>query len=110
MNENMNIKAKKRDTSLDAIAGLLILHMITLHCVQNTIGQLGQYEIISSILMFFMPWFFFKNGMFINDKSTFNWKKDASRLIFRYWSCRWCFLLLHSKRRGVLEVCIEILL
>lgn len=81
MNENMNIKAKKRDTSLDAIAGLLILHMITLHCVQNTIGQLGQYEIISSILMFFMPWFFFKNGMFINDKSTFNWKKDASRLL-----------------------------
>ena len=48
MNENMNIKAKKRDTSLDAIAGLLILHMITLHCVQNTIGQLGQYEIISN--------------------------------------------------------------
>ena len=81
MNENMNIKAKKRDTSLDAIAGLLILHMITLHCVQNTIGQLWQYEIISNILMFFMPWFFFKNGMFINDKSTFNWKKDASRLL-----------------------------
>jgi len=41
MSENVNIKIKKRDTSLDAVAVLLILHMITLHCIQNTIGQLG---------------------------------------------------------------------
>ena len=81
MSEHISIKAKKRDTSLDAVAGLLILHMITLHCIQNTIGQLGQYEIISNMLMFFMPWFFFKNGMFINESVSFDWRKESNRLL-----------------------------
>lgn len=79
--KKISVKEKQRDTSLDAVAGLFILHMIMLHCIQNTIGKLGLYETIANVLMFFMPWFFFKNGIFINNKNSFDWHKEISRLL-----------------------------
>lgn len=77
----MNNGKKDRNASLDTIAGLLIIHMIILHCIQNVIGNLGIYKIVANLLFFFMPWFFFKNGMFIKSNTNINWQKEINRLI-----------------------------
>lgn len=60
---------KTRDTSLDAICGILIIHMIIGHLFEwssltDTKYYLGQQK----IFFFFMPWFFFKSGMFYREK------------------------------------------
>lgn len=53
-----------RDFSLDWISGLLILHMIIGHIA----GWVGIDYVVNQILFFFMPWFFFKGGCFINTR------------------------------------------
>ncbi len=54
-----------RDQSMDWIAGLLILVMITGHISQESGHSLRWYALGGySWFYFFMPWFFFKSGMF----------------------------------------------
>lgn len=53
---------KQRDTYLDAVGGIMILYMIYGHICLWT--ELRQFEVLSRLLFFFMPWFFFKSGMF----------------------------------------------
>lgn len=63
----------RRDSSLDFISGILIVYMIFLHILQWSHLSI---EVYSKVLFFFMPWFFFKSGMFSNnaerkDKKSF---------------------------------------
>lgn len=58
----------KRIVSLDIITGILIIHMIFghimrfAHCIDTDL-----YHYTSILLSFFMPWFFFKSGMFLHS-------------------------------------------
>jgi len=57
----------KRDNSLDAACGLMIIYMIYGHiCLWSGVTQV---EIFPRLLFFFMPWFFFKSGMFFKPRS-----------------------------------------
>lgn len=55
---------KQRDNSIDIIAGILILYMILGHCMQS--AGMGEYTFNRPMIFlgFFMPWFFFKSGMY----------------------------------------------
>ena len=65
MGENINIR---RQSHIDSVAGLLIIHMILGHCIQVTdCRDLTLYKWMQ-VLSFFMPWFFFKSGMFYKDR------------------------------------------
>ena len=58
-----------RQRHIDAIAGLLIINMILGHCIQMTdCREIPLYSWMNA-LSFFMPWFFFKSGMFYREKS-----------------------------------------
>lgn len=58
---------KQRDNSLDAVCGLLIVYMVYGHiCLWAGVQQI---EIFPRLLFFFMPWFFFKSGMFYKPRS-----------------------------------------
>lgn len=61
-----------RDYSLDWISGLLILHMIIGHIA----GWVEMDYPVNNILFFFMPWFFFKGGMFHRHKE---WKVELNK-------------------------------
>ena len=79
---------KGRADYLDVISGLLIIHMIVGHTIQFS-GLYGTgvfYDNISRVLFFFMPWFYFKAGLFISRKGDLrSWiEKDARRLLVPY--------------------------
>ena len=60
---------KQRDKSLDALCGVLIIHMILGHILQWTSLKDSIFYIWSQrLLFFFMPWFFFKSGMFFKEQ------------------------------------------
>lgn len=57
-----------RQQYLDSVSGILIIYMILYHCMQWS----NTYDSLTSEmrwLSFFMPWFFFKSGMFYRHKS-----------------------------------------
>ena len=60
---------KKRDASLDSVAGLLIIYMILIHIFQwsDLRDVIHSYWLLP--LSFFMSWFFYKSGMFYKDKT-----------------------------------------
>lgn len=74
-----------RDSSIDIAAGLMILVMIINHTLQRT----GYHNVILEqflmLFSFFMPWFFFKGGMFYRQedvKTTFH--KGCKKLLQPY--------------------------
>lgn len=71
----------KRDTSLDFISGILIIHMILGHTMARPFILTFNY--LQCFLFFYMPWFFFKSGMFFRKDDDFRSfaKKKAERLI-----------------------------
>lgn len=80
----MNIQSRNRLEYLDVISGLLIIHMILGH---TGLGRnLPAYSTISRILFFFMSWFYFKAGLFINrNRDLKTWvKRDFMRLLVPY--------------------------
>lgn len=82
---NNSLKSS-RNESIDSVAGLMIIYMVFTHVMQG-FGQthVECYKILERVLYFFMPWFFFKAGMFfkINDNRTFV-KKSAKRLLMPF--------------------------
>lgn len=55
-----------RDTSLDNVCAIMIIYMIYGHvCLWCGVKQ---NEILTRCLYFFMPWFFFKSGMFFREE------------------------------------------
>ena len=70
---------RKRRTDLDLVCGIMIIHMIVGHIVQwADVKYHGD-----TLLFFFMPWFFYKSGMFFkkNEDWQAQLKKDARHLL-----------------------------
>ncbi|MCQ2190354.1 MAG: acyltransferase family protein [Paludibacteraceae bacterium] len=65
-----------RVTSIDVVAGIMIIDMISYHC----------YGLPFQIfLSFFMPWFFFKSGMFYRRQSVKECiRKSAKKLLYPF--------------------------
>ena len=57
----------QRNEVLDAVAGLLILHMILGHIMAWSYLKKTDLYAWMDVLFFFMPWFFFKSGQFHRD-------------------------------------------
>lgn len=69
----------RRQNHIDAISGLFIVQVVLLHiiiltrCTDNLI-----YDIVfQSLFVFYMPWFFFKNGLFYRQRNM----KDAIQYV-----------------------------
>lgn len=61
----MSSQNLKRNLGLDLIAGIFIIHMIWLHILQLTkVDMQSPLYQSTQYLFFFMPWFFYKSGMF----------------------------------------------
>ncbi|MBQ6751457.1 MAG: acyltransferase family protein [Bacteroidaceae bacterium] len=59
---------KERDYSIDVVAGILVIHMILGHCIIRAKAKDLYLYNIMNYLYFFMPWFFFKSGMFYKSR------------------------------------------
>lgn len=73
----------ERNKAIDSVAGILIIYMVFTHVCQHFgYEQSAIYMALEHIFYFFMPWFFFKAGMFFkieDSKTLFN--KSYTRLI-----------------------------
>lgn len=76
-----NTKIIKRDNSIDVVAGFMILIMILNHIIQHTGFCNRQLDNSLLLFSFFMPWFFFKAGMFYKGPSL---KVDIQKLLPPY--------------------------
>lgn len=76
---------KNRENYIDAISAILIIYMILLHIFQMTNKESFLSSFYMKILFFFMPWFFFKAGMYFKCS---DWKTviavGLKRLIIPY--------------------------
>lgn len=64
-------KMKVRDSSLDFVCGILIIYMILYHAyLWFPTTRDGFSETLDKLFFFFMPWFYFKSGMFHVKKGT----------------------------------------
>ena len=60
---------KSRDNTIDSVAGVMIIYMVFTHVCQHFgLAQSTLYLLLERGLYFFMPWFFFKAGMFFSLK------------------------------------------
>lgn len=80
---------KPRVQFLDTISGVMIIHMVVGHALQfGGIHATGTWydNYVSLALFFFMPWFYFKTGLFISRRSEVRnfVTKDVRRLIVPY--------------------------
>lgn len=79
-------KDKSRVLYLDNLCGLLIINMVFfVHVRMNAGVTYGIIPFINRLFCFFMPWFFYKSGMFYRDEG---WKhrlgKDFKSLLVPY--------------------------
>ena len=73
------VPSTRRQNHIDTISGLFIVQIVLLHiiiltrCTENLI-----YDIVfQQLFVFYMPWFFFKNGLFYRHRNM----KDAIQYI-----------------------------
>lgn len=81
-----NQDKKQRETSLDAVGGIMILYMIFGH-IWTKCGMNDNHfrTALALFLNCFMPWFFFKAGMFFRPMKTLDLlKKDFRRLVIPF--------------------------
>lgn len=76
----------RRDSSIDAVGGVLIIYMILTHVPPRLGGEyFACYEYLSAVLFFFMAWFYFKSGMFSHPVTLMNTlRKYIDKLIRPY--------------------------
>jgi fucose 4-O-acetylase-like acetyltransferase len=69
---------KKRLRYVDALAGIMITWMVLGHC-----SYLSHFNVpFYSLLCFYMPWFYYKSGMFYNqEKQTDLIRKDIGKFL-----------------------------
>lgn len=60
----------KRETSIDAVAGLMILTMMMGHVMQESFLFSTWMYLPLHIVFFRMPWFFHKAGMFAREQNV----------------------------------------
>ena len=69
---------KQRYNYIDALSGILIIHMILGHIMQWASLKDSIFYIWSQrLLFFFMPWFFFKSGMFFKEQKNSSILKNS---------------------------------
>lgn len=71
---------KKRLDYIDSISGIMIVYMISYHILQLSGYNVSNILLMRPLLCIFMPWFFFKSGMFhknytLRDVIKKNFKK-----------------------------------
>lgn len=74
---------------LDFASGIMILWMIAYHVIQVVWGYEVNPCVVFPWLHFFMPWFFYKSGMFFQKRSVKElWMKDRQKLLktFLIWA------------------------
>ena len=71
---------KKRLAYIDVVAGIMIIWMIFAHCRVFSSVKLP----FPNFLCFFMPWFFYKSGLFFRTKSYKEMVRKDSRKFLRY--------------------------
>lgn len=83
----------KRDVQIDVISGIFIIYMVYYHICQYC----GRASILHPVFFFFMPWFFYKSGMYFKHNSNYAemLKKDARTLLIPYISFGAIGLLVH---------------
>ena len=77
----------KRDFAVDAIAGLLIVYMILVHLLQQVGIYSGKVLYYMQFLNFYIPWFFYKSGMFYHgtdSKKLIGGGKNLLRLFAQF--------------------------
>ena len=74
---------RDRDNSIDVVAGLLIVHVILGHIFQWA-HMNSFYAPVNRVLIFFMPWFFFKSGMYFKDKPINQVLLNTKRLLLPF--------------------------
>lgn len=64
----MKIAFNNRNISFDFISGCLIVYMIFCHIMQwAKLTDCELYSVLQRILFFFMAWFFYKSGIYVNQ-------------------------------------------
>lgn len=58
-----------RETYLDIVGGLLLIYMICWHCALAS-GTAAEFKKYTFWLGFFLPWFFFKGGLFFKPREN----------------------------------------
>ena len=72
----------ERNNAIDSVAGIMITYMVFTHVCQHFgYEHSAIYMALEHILYFFMPWFFFKAGMFFKIEDNVIMKKSCKRLI-----------------------------
>lgn len=62
---------KKRNNSIDTVAGIMILYMIFMHCCQFTNMMDCKFmQFMQIVFVGFMAWFFFKSGMYHHQEQN----------------------------------------
>lgn len=84
----VNKNSSKRDKSIDFLSGLLLSYMIYTHISQVTLcDETTLYILLDSFLFFFMPWFYFKSGVFYKkcgESSQKSLKKIWKRFVLPF--------------------------
>lgn len=73
----------ERKDGLDGVAGILLVYMMFTHVMQRC-GLTGSatYGFLQPVLFFFMPWFFFKGGRFVRERTLGEeWQSVWKRLL-----------------------------
>jgi fucose 4-O-acetylase-like acetyltransferase len=75
-----------RDKSIDAVGGIMVLHMILRHCLVGPLKETFWGGVVFYYpLLFFMAWFFYKSGMFYREEALHETiEKGVKRLIIPY--------------------------
>lgn len=77
----MNKSQPKRLVHIDVVAGIMIVWMIFAHCRHFSSTSLP----FPNYLSFFMPWFFYKSGMFFKKRGYIElMKRDANKFLRYY--------------------------
>lgn len=89
----------KRKSYIDVVAGFMILWMVIDHCrfITGMGIPLIKYLPVEKLLGFYMPWFYYKSGLFFSHKNQPDlFRKDTSKFLRYYiiysflgWSI-WC--------------------
>lgn len=77
-----------RDTSIDLVGGGMIIYMLFGHIISwANLNSSVIYIWTDRLLFFFMPWFFFKSGMFYNGKSSMQQWENRKKILspFFFW-------------------------
>ena len=101
-----DLQASRRKVFLDVVSGLMIVHMIMGHVLQHSglwyVEGDQWYRPVRMALFFFMPWFYFKAGVFLSRKREVGAfvRRDVRRLLvpFVVWTAigSLCYIALEA--------------